>query len=325
MHARMLKVAGLAVMLAVAAAGCGRYSITNIRSLKAFQDANNLYRKADYQAAIERYQDAVTLNPELGFAYFFLGNSYDNLYKPSMQGTPEGQQYLQQAVDNYRVAIEKMATATDPKELEIRNLAYQYLIAAYGPDKLDDFDAAEPIARELIAAQPDEPGNYQALGRLYEEQGLYEEAEAMFIQATEVRPTDPLPFQSLAGYYSRQGDFEKTMEAFRQRAEREPNNPEAWHTIAVFNSDQVQKNEDLQRQQALQYVLNGLEASDRTLALNPEYYEALVFKNILLRQQALLETSAAVQERLIDEAEEIYAEAQALRERQQGSTEAASN
>jgi phytoene dehydrogenase-like protein len=74
--------------LSVATAACGRYSISNIRSLKAFQDANALYNKADYRAAIERYEAAIAHNPDssnaiLGFAYFFLGNSYDNLYKPA--------------------------------------------------------------------------------------------------------------------------------------------------------------------------------------------------------------------------------------------------
>ena len=86
--------------------------------------------------------------------------------------------------------------------------------------------------------------------------------------------------------------------------------------------------ETLTRQQALDYVLNGLEAADRAIALNPEYYEALVFKNILLRQQALLVTSPAQQERLIAEADQIQAEAEALRERQQGGAtagQAASN
>src|SRR4029450_7952577 len=82
MRARIIRLAVLVVAVAVGAAACGKYSISNIRSLKAFQDANALYKKGEYSRAAQRYTDAVTLNPDLGFAYFFLGNSYDNLYKP---------------------------------------------------------------------------------------------------------------------------------------------------------------------------------------------------------------------------------------------------
>ena len=86
----------------VGAAGCGKYSISNIRSLKAFQDANALYKKGEYSRAALRYTDAVTLNPDLGFAYFFLGNSYDNLYKPGRRGEAENDANLPKAAENYR-------------------------------------------------------------------------------------------------------------------------------------------------------------------------------------------------------------------------------
>ena len=100
---------------AVSAAGCGKYSISNIRSLKAFQDGNNLYKKDEYKAAIERYEASLQLNPDLGFAYFFLGNSYDNLYKPAKKGEPANDANLPKAVENYRIAIQKMAARHRPE------------------------------------------------------------------------------------------------------------------------------------------------------------------------------------------------------------------
>jgi tetratricopeptide (TPR) repeat protein len=188
MKLRLIGVAAIVVALGAGAAGCGRYSISNIRSLKAFQDANNLYKKAEYKAAIESYEKSIHFNPELGFAYFFLGNSYDNLFKPAKKGDPENDANLTKAADNYRIAIQKLASSADPKEKEIRNLAFQYLIAVYGQDKLDDFSKAEPIARELIAAEPNEPTNYQALAKMYEDLGRYDEAETTFRKAIDLRP-----------------------------------------------------------------------------------------------------------------------------------------
>ena len=103
-----------------------------------------------------------------GFAYFFLGNSYDNLYKPgqaraSRRTTPT----CRRRSRTTRWPSRSSPGPTDPKEQEIRKLAYEYLIAAYGPDKLNDFDKAEPIAKRADrdrAERADElPGARQAL------------------------------------------------------------------------------------------------------------------------------------------------------------------
>lgn len=324
MHVRLTRVAALIAGIALVAplaAGCGKYSISNIRSLKAFQDANHLYKRREYSAAIERYQDAVRFNPDLGFAYFFLGNSYDNLYKPTRKDDPENVANLHKAVENYRMAIDKMQNVTEPKEKEIRKYSYEYLIAAYGSDKLNDFSKAEPVARELIALEPQEAYNYHLLGRLYEEQGMYQQAEDQFRKAIDLSPNDPSGYQMLAGYYFRQGDFEKTMAAFRERADREPNNPEAWHTIGTYYQDMVFRDKNLSRAKGREYTLLGIEAEDKALELNPEFYEALVFKGILLLQQAVFETNPAVQKQLTEQATALRLQHEEIKRKQTAAAE----
>jgi tetratricopeptide (TPR) repeat protein len=314
--------------LGVVTAACGKYSISNIRSLKAFQDANQLYQRGDYRAAIERYEAAVTHNPDpsneiLGFAYFFIGNSYDNLYKPARKGEPENDSYLPKAVEYYEKAIQQLENAEGDRQREIRQRSYEYLIEAYGPDKLDDFDRAVPVARQLIALQPDEPAFYQALAKKYEDNGDYEQAEALFLQAIDVRPSDPVGYQILASYYNRQGDFDKSIEAFQKRAELEPNNPEAWHTIGTYYQDKAYRDKTLPRATHADYVAKGIEAEDRALALNADYVDALVIKNILLRLQGNLERSPARQKALYDEADRLYNRALELREKQNAAAAAA--
>jgi tetratricopeptide (TPR) repeat protein len=319
MRARFIQVAVFVISVSVAAAGCGKYSISNIRSLKAFQDANALYKKGEYSRAAVRYTDAVTLNPDLGFAYFFLGNSYDNLYKPGRRGEPENDANLPKAAENYRLAVEKLTGSTDPKEQEIRKLAFEYLIAVYGPEKLNDFSKAEPVARQLIAIDPNEPTGYQTLGRMYEDVGRYEEAEQMIQKAISLRPNDALGYMLLAGYYNRQGEFDKTIDAWKARAKAEPNNPEAWHTIAVYYFDKLHRDTAFvkqERDKALAYVLDGIESENKALSLNAEYFEALSYKNILLRQQALLEKDPAKQKQLIQEADVLKAKAEDLQKKQ---------
>jgi tetratricopeptide (TPR) repeat protein len=319
MQVRFIRPAVLVVLLGafgVAAAGCGKYSISNIRSAKAFQDANNMYKKNDFKGAVVRYEDAVSFNPDLGFAYFFLGNSYDNLYKPAKKGEPENDSYLAKAADHYRTAIQKLANATDPKEKEIRRYAFEYLIALYGPDKLSDFSRAEPVAKELIAVDPNEPAYYQMLAKLYEDQGRFDDAEAQLKKAIDVRPKEPTGYQILAAYYFRRGDFTKTMEAWNKRAEVEPNNPEAWHTIGVYYQDQVVKDKRLSNKVALDYVVKGIEAENKALAINAEYFEAMTYKNILLRQQALYVRDPALIKKLLEEADVLRNKAMELQKKQ---------
>jgi tetratricopeptide (TPR) repeat protein len=316
MQVRFIRLVVLAVAVCGVTAGCGKYSISNIRSAKAFQDANGLYKKADYEGAVARYEDSVRFNPELGFAYFFLGNSYDQLYRPAKKGDPTNDNYLKLAAQHYRTAIEKLATSKDPKEQEIRRYSYEYLIALYAPDKLNDFARAEPVAKELIAVDPNNPSPYQMLARLYEDQGRFEESEQFLLQAIDKAPNESTGYQLLAGFYNRQGEFEKTMAAWNKRAEMEPNNPEAWHTVGVYYQDKVQKHKGLSRDVARDYTVKGIAAEDKALAINPEYSDAMVYKNILMRQQALYERDPKVQKQLMDDAERLLQKAMAIQKKQ---------
>ena len=234
MQVRLTRFAIVAMALAVFAAGCGKYSISNIRSAKAFQDANELYSKGDYAGALSYYEASIKFNPDLGYPYFFLGHSHEQLYKPSKKDDPNNVKHLEEAAKYYRLAVDKLKDAKDEKELQVRRYAYEYLIAIYGPDKLNDFAKAEPVARELIAIDPTDPTTYRILGKLYEDQGRFDEAEKALLDSIEAKPKEATGYQMLAAYYFRRGDFEKTMGAWNKRAEVEPKNPESWHTIGSY-------------------------------------------------------------------------------------------
>ena len=302
--------------LAVATSACGKYSLSSIRSLKAFKDGAGLYQKGDYPGAAAKFEESISHNPDFGFSYFYLGNSVDNMYRPGRRGEAANDALLPKAADNYRLAIDKLAGSEEPQAAQFRKLAFEYLIAVYGADKLDDFSKAEPVARELIAYEPNEPGNYQLLARLYEDQGDYEQAEAMFLKAIEVNPNAPLGHQLIAHYYNRQGEFDKTMAAFLKRAELEPNNPEAWHTMGHYYYEKVYRDTTVPRDQAINYLQSGLEAEDRALGINPDYFEAVTYKSLLLALQASKSPNPADQKRLLAQAAELRARAVELQNKQ---------
>ena len=100
--------------------------------------------RQDYKRAAVKYEEALRADPKFTTPYFYLANSYDNLYKPTRQGEPENDSYLKKAVENYKIAAEREA---DPR---IKKLALQYLVQAYGPDKLNDPAKAEPVVQRMI-------------------------------------------------------------------------------------------------------------------------------------------------------------------------------
>ena len=305
-------IAVLAIGLSAATAGCGKYSFRNLKAMKAFKEANDHYRGQRWREAAEKYEAVIAAEPDTEAApdflaaYFFLGNSYDNLWKPARKGEPENDAMMTKAIENYTKAAER---SKDPL---IRRRAMEYIVAAYAPDKLNDPAQAEPMVQKMIAADPNEPTAYFQLTKIYEDAGRYEEAEQALLKARDASPNDPSVWNSIAGYYNRQGDFEKTMEAFNKAAELDPNNPQGYHLIGSYYQEKASKDFRLTPAQKKEYNQKGIEAEEKALQLNPNYVEALVYKNILLRQQALLETDAAKQKELIREADELRNKAMQL-------------
>ena len=180
----------------------------------------------------------------------------------------------------------------------------EYLVAAYGPDKLNDPSQAEPILRRMIELEPSEPSNYSYLSRIYEENGDYEQAEQLLVKAREMKPNDAGVYVTLAAFYNRQGEFDKTMESLHARAEREPNNPEAFYTIATYYWEKAYRDFTTSEADKRKFVAAGNEAIDKAIKLKADYHEALTYKGLLLRVEANLEKNVARQQQLLKDADQ---------------------
>jgi len=285
--------------LSVTIAGCGRYSFSALTGKKAIKEAHELYKASKWKDAVDRYEAAVSADPTLPGAHFFLANSYDNLYKPSRAGEPENDAYMQKAIEWYKRAAEK-----EPDPL-LRKRAMEYLVAAYGPEKLNNPIEAEPIVKRMIEVEPNEHTNYFALSQIYENAGRYDEAEQALLKAKELKPNEPTVYSTLSSFYNRQGEFEKTMEALNTAAELQPDNPQGYQLVAVFYWEKAFKDKRLSPAQQKEFIGKGIDATDKALKLNKDYVDALTYKNILLRMQANLETDRTKQAALMKQADEL--------------------
>jgi tetratricopeptide (TPR) repeat protein len=291
------------------------------RGLEAFREGNRLYQLRDDIGAIPKYEETIALckgsasdctDPQLTPAYVFLGHGYARLFRPTQRGDAYNDSMLTRAIDNYKKSV---SVETDPK---IRRLALEHLVAAYGPDKLNQRSQAVPILRRMIELEPNERTKSVYLSLIYEAGGEYAQAEQLLIKAAETTPSDPSVYVTLAAFHNRQGAFDKAMRALVTRAEREPNSPEAFYTIATYYWEKAYEDVTVPEAQKLVYVRAGLAAIDRALSLRSDYVEALVYKGLLLRVQAVWERDRARQELLLKEADRLRDEAREMSKRREG-------
>jgi len=302
-------VVALVLAAAVMAGGCGQ--VGKIKAKMAVKKGNPAYTAQDYKVAAGYYEEALKQDPSMTDLYFFLGNSYDNLYRPAKKGDATNDSYLTRAVENYKKGSEQAATPS------IKHLSLQYLVSVYNsPDKMNDPSQAEPLLLSMIQMDPSDVTNYFVLSRIYEDAGDYERAEQQLVAAREKKPKDPAVYMNEAGFYQRQGDFEKMIEAVQERTKQEPNNPEAFYTLATFYWEKASRDVKLSDAQKANYAQAGLDAVNKALDLKNDYFEALTYKNLLLRTQANISKNPAEQQKLIKEADELRKQAEELRSKQ---------
>jgi tetratricopeptide (TPR) repeat protein len=304
------RVAALAILVALTTSlvACSQYG--KLQAKMAFKEANTLYAQQEYKRAAVLYEKVIAADSEMSVAYFYLANSYDNLYKASRKGEKDNDAYLTKAIEFYKIASEKETDAT------LRTRSFQFLIAAYGPDKMNDPSQQEPLVNRMIQLDPQDADNYFALAKIREDAGDYEKAAEVLLQAKQARPNDPQVYLQLAGFYNRQEEFEKTIEALTQRAAIEPNNPEAFYTISTYYWDKAYRDFRLKEPEKKDFVMKGIEQVDKALQLKPDYMEALTYKNLLLRLQANLEKDPAKQASLIKDADKLRDQALELKKKQ---------
>jgi TonB family protein len=183
--------------------------------------------------------------------------------------------------------------------------------------------AAEPASREAalterIAQTPNGVAAYIELSKLQEDRGAYPEAEATLMRGRQANPKDKKLVMALSGFYNRQGDFEKTVAALETAEQLDPTDHTAPQVTATYYWEKAFKDQRLLPADKLRYVMSGIAATDRALALKPDYMEALTYKNLLLRLQANLETDPVRKQQLIAEADALRGRAMELSKMRNG-------
>ncbi len=141
-------------ILAFAAIALALFALAGCNKLKARDQLNKgvqAYKNAKYEEAIERFKNAVALDPSLINARLYLATAYAQQYIPGAD-TPENNRMAEQAINEYQDVL-KMK----PNDLNaIKGIAYLYL-------QMKKFDQAKEYYRKVIQVDPNDPEAYYSV------------------------------------------------------------------------------------------------------------------------------------------------------------------
>ncbi len=303
-----------------------------LQAMRAFGKANEAYGRREYEDAIRYYAEATANAPDDNpliqtTLRFFSASSHHLLYSPTTFDDPENEDYLDAALDGYEDTLDVVETAlADPnldeasrEGISVYERYASEQLAGIHRDHLDDLEGAEHYFNRLIELDPDTPERYYGLADVYERfhdpdtNPLLDKAIAAYEVPVQKKPDDPIGYRQVANLLNKYGRFDETMDWLGRARDVNPENPEGYYLIATYYWDKVYRDPDLTERERREFIDLGLEHLDLALERNDEYVDALVYKNLLLRELAKVDTRNA--SALTAEADEYRSRAIAIRDR----------
>jgi tetratricopeptide (TPR) repeat protein len=256
-----------------------------------------------------------------GLAVLSLGAAGCDKFK-SKQLIREGNAYFKEQL--YEDALKKYqaAQALDPSEVRLDKFVAMGYMALYNPGSTHPKDQ-EALNRSIehfkkyLAAKPEDDKAAKFLVTTYMNAQKYDDAIKYFKELVVKHPQDSQAVQTIAMLYAKQGDYENSMEWQKKRGELEPNNAEVFYTMGVtawdksYNTMGIDTSPDkgITNEKRKEMLDFGMAQLDKALQLNPDYFEAMLYKNLLYRQYVRIEADPAKVAELNAKANELQQKA----------------
>jgi tetratricopeptide (TPR) repeat protein len=304
--------------------GCNR-----VRAKMAFKDGNKVYTQDKFKEAIPFYERATELDPNMAEAWFYLGSAQQGLYRPG-KDAPENLKHLDDAIESYKKSLEVNA-GDSPRLKQVKENALEALAAIYSDDPKKDYDLATKYAQQLVAENPNSSRNLFAMANLYEKFNKVDEAEQMYEKAWQAEPQGKTEKEkiearqkacgALAAFYNKplwdgKSKFDQAIEVLNKCADLAPNDEKGYYKVATFYWDKAFRDPLLDDKQKDAYADKGLEAVDHALRINPQYADALAYKNLLYRVKAAATTNARLRQEYLEQASTLQKQALELKRQQ---------
>jgi tetratricopeptide (TPR) repeat protein len=316
------------VPLVLLGAGCNL-----VKAKAAYKDGNKLFKEENFRKAIPEYEKAVALKPDFAEAHFQLANAHQALYRPGKEGD-ENKQHLDVALEHYLKALE-VNKADTPQLKDLRLKTLEQLTVAYSDPPLTDYEKALGYAEQLVKDNPNDTKNLYAMGGLYEKFNRVSEAEQTYKKVNDQNPTDTKACGALAAFYNKplwdeQGNiyvnnqskgtprakFQSAIEVLEKCADIDPNDPSVHQKVATFYWNVAYRDPLLNDKQKNDYADKGLVAIEEALKIKPDYWEAIIYKNLLYRVKAQVAPNPGDRKRYLEQAMLLQKQAMDLKKEQ---------
>jgi tetratricopeptide (TPR) repeat protein len=141
-----------AMMLAIlSSTGCDK-----LRARDQLNKGVKAYKDSHYEQAIDHFQQAVQLDPNLINARMYLATAFVSQYIPGVD-SPDNLRTAQQAIDEYQKVLDTPGAAREQKVNSAKGVAYLYL-------NQKKFDDAKKYYRMASDMDPNDPEPYYSVG-----------------------------------------------------------------------------------------------------------------------------------------------------------------
>ena len=265
--------ASTAIIAAVAVSACGQMG--NLQAQEGVQGRQHALSGAELREAADQVRGSHSAAPDSPEARHGLLLPGQQLRQP-VQAGPEGRSRERRVPDQGHRKLQDFGREARRRP-DIKKLALDYLVGAYGPDKLNDPAQAEPIVQRMIQLDPSDTTNYFVLAKIYEDAGNIDEAEAMLMKAgSQAEGTGGLP--AARRLLPAAGRVRQADRAVQQRAELEPNNPEAHYAMATYYWDEAYRNTRLNETTEARVREERARRPSTRPRAEPDYVEALTYQ-----------------------------------------------
>lgn len=220
----------------------------SLRVRYTMREGNLYYKAQKYEDAIRQYEQVLKIRPGDWDATYQIAISYLALYRPGSTHVKDVT-YSEKGIE----FLEKLLKMKAPDTATVEKIRGYYIGLLQAANKTDK---AISYYEELVRQEPKTPLYAVQLAQLYAKRGAA-------------------------------GDFPLALKYFEKRAELEPQNKEAWYTVGVVCWERSYKGSiTVSNEERVEMIAKGMKALQRALSLDPEYFDALSYTNLLYREEA---------------------------------------
>ena len=257
----------------------------------------------------------------LAIAVISLASVGCNRFK-AKQLVREGNAFFKEQLYEDALKRYEEARSLDPGEIRFAKFVAMGNMALYNPGSTHPKDQ-EALKKAIenfkvyLEKMPDDDKAAKYLITTYMNSGKFDDAIEYFKQWRTAHPTDVKAVQTIAMLYAKKGDFENSLTWQKEQLKLDPTNPDVYYTLGVTCWDKVyntppDKMDGDKRKEIVDY---GMAQLMKAIEIRPDYFESMLYVNLMYREYAKLENDETKKADLKAKADEWQKKALEVRAR----------